>query len=385
MDGSHAREQREMNQLSRRHLLGALPLAALGNGASYRIGTAKGRQCFVDPAGRPFFSIGMNHIDSAPLRSDDTWRREFGDDTRRWLKAVHADLLAWGFNSVGWVQEYVAINDQHHRHSRSFTPEEYRGLNMPYGHLLPFIESHQWEIETRLPKIDNPGFAEWCDYVARDQCVRYRDDPRLIGYFYSDCPVWVHTKPDNTWRGALFDAKELATATGRAELARLATHYYRTLQQAVRRYDPHHLILGDRYEARAPLPEEVVRAALPFVDVLSFQCFAPPADIRATLQRWASFSGKPVLLADAAHWAKPYTPTWPPPEDRQHDAAEYAETLSSLLDLPACIGYHLCGAYLKNNARRYGFRDAQNRLEPHVAAMVRANHAALSRFRKETA
>ena len=82
---------------------------------------------------------------------------------------MHADLLAWGFNSVGWVQEYVAINDQHHRHSRSPTPEESRWLNMPYGHLLPLIESNQWEIETRLPKIDNPEIAEWCDSVARDR------------------------------------------------------------------------------------------------------------------------------------------------------------------------------------------------------------------------
>jgi hypothetical protein len=371
-----------MNRLSRRHLLGAIPLAAMGKGTFYRIGTVKGRQCFVDPAGRPFFSIGMNHIDSAPLRSDDTWHREFGNDAQRWLKTVRADLLAWGFNSVGWVQEFVSISAQHHRHSRSFTPEEYRWLSMPYGHMLPFIESHQWEIETRLPKIDSPGFAEWCDYVARDQCVRYREDSQLIGYFYSDCPVWVHTKADNAWRGALFDAKDLATGKGRAELERLATHYYRTLHQAIRRYDPNHLILGDRYEARAPLPEEVVRAALPFVDVLSFQCFSPPAEMRATLERWAKLSRKPVLLADAAHWAKPYNATWPPPEDRQHDAVQYAEALSGLLDLPSCVGYHLCGAYLKNNTRRYGFRDAHNRLEPYVAAMARANQGALARFRK---
>ena len=103
------------------------------------------------------------------MRPNDTWHREFGDDAQRWLKAVRADLLAWGFNSVGWVWVYVAINDQHHRHSRSFTPEEYRWLNMPYRHLLPLIESHQWEIETRLLKIDSPEIAERCDSVARDR------------------------------------------------------------------------------------------------------------------------------------------------------------------------------------------------------------------------
>ncbi|MBM3766263.1 MAG: hypothetical protein FJW32_12815, partial [Acidobacteria bacterium] len=84
-------------RISRRQLLGTLPLAAAGSGGFYRIGKVKGRQCFLDPAGRPFFSIGMNHVDSAPLRTDDTWRREFGNDTERWLKTVRTDLQSWGF------------------------------------------------------------------------------------------------------------------------------------------------------------------------------------------------------------------------------------------------------------------------------------------------
>ena len=91
----------------------------------------KQRVCFITGNGLPFFSIGMNHIDSAPLRADATWDREFGDDVRRWLRLVHDDLLAWGFNTAGWVQEVVVLNEQHHRHSRSFTPEEYRWLGLP--------------------------------------------------------------------------------------------------------------------------------------------------------------------------------------------------------------------------------------------------------------
>lgn len=371
--------------VSRRGLLGALagPLWGQITGSFFRIGSRGGRQCLLDPAGRPFFSLGLNHIDSSPLRSSRIWETEFGGDMRRWLHSVRNDLLRWGFNTAGWVQEYVVINGQHHRHSRSFTPEEYRWLDLPYGHLLPFLESHQWEIETRLPDLDSTGFAEWCDWVARDQCARLREDPRLIGYFYADCPVWVHSRPDNAWRGALFDARELASEAGRKELERLAGHYYRTLHGAIRRYDPYHLILGDRYEARAPLPEEVVRGALPYVDVLSFQCFAPPAEIRAVLERWAGFSGKPVLLADATQWAQPFQPVWPPPEDRLHDTVAYAATLRELLAMPACLGYHLCGAYLKNNARRYGLRDARNRIEPHVPAIARANHEAAAGFRRQ--
>jgi hypothetical protein len=247
---------------------------------------------------------------------------------------------------------------------------------MPYCHLLPFIESHQWEIETRLPKIGSAGFAEWCDYVARDQCSRFRDDPKLIGYFYTDCPTWVHSRKGNEWKAPLFDPKELATESGRKELLRLAGVYYRVLHETVRRYDPHHLILGDRYEALAPLPGEVVQAALPYVDALSFQCFAPPDEIGRLLSKWAEFSNKPVLLADSAHRNQPAGT----PEDRPHDPERYARALDVLLGIPACIGYHLCGAYLRNRARRSGFRDEKNRPAAFAARFGELNRIALERF-----
>ena len=54
---------------------------------------------------------------------------------------------------------------------------------MPYCHMLPFTEAHQWQVEVRQPDVTSPDFEEWCDYVARDACARFRDDPKLIGYF----------------------------------------------------------------------------------------------------------------------------------------------------------------------------------------------------------
>ena len=84
---------------------------------------------------------------------------------------------------------------------------------------------------------------------------------------------------------------------------------------------------------------------------------------------------------DAPVQAELATPGRPYP--RRGGLCRYA--VNRLLDLPSCVGYHLCGAYLKNNARRYGFRDARNRLEPHVEAMTRANRAAEARFKRETA
>ena len=59
----------------------------------------------------------------------------------------------------------------------------------------------------------------------------------------------MHTRPDNAWRGPIFDPERLKSEAGRKELTRLARANYPTTHDAIRRYDPHHLILGDRYEA----------------------------------------------------------------------------------------------------------------------------------------
>jgi len=114
------------------------------------------------------------------------------------------------------------------------------------------------EVETRLPDFFSKDFEEWCDYVARDSCQRMADDPKLIGYFYVDCPVWIHPGLAK-WRGPLFDAKKLESQAGRDELRALATRYYQVTHAAIRRYDRNHLILGDRYEAARRFPTSCSR------------------------------------------------------------------------------------------------------------------------------
>jgi hypothetical protein len=306
------------------------------------------------PGGEPFFSLGLNHIDSSPLRSagtGDLWQRKYGNSVERWLReAVRRDLMDWGFNSVGWTQEVVIRQPTFHRHSPGFTFEEYQWLGLPYAHLLPFAETHQWDAEVRHPDFFSRDFEEWCDYVARSQCARMTGDEKLIGYFYTDCPCWVHTRPGNHWKGPLFDPEKLKTDAGRAELTRLATRYYQVTRDAIRRYDERHLILGDRYEANAPLPDEVLLAARPFVDVFSFQHFGPGDRIRADLSRFAALTGRPVLLADSAGQIRQ------PDGTSRNDPVKYRETLAALREIPACVGFHLCGAYLRNNARRRGLR-----------------------------
>jgi len=333
----------------------------------FTLGQRKGRWFLITPEGQPFFTMGLNHIDPASLRYPENleiWKNKYNGSTIQWIKeSVVPNLQSWGFNTVGWVQEVTVKQWQH---SRPFTIDEYRALDMPYCHLLPFIESHQWEKHTVHFDFRSEDWKEWCDYVARSHCAELSDEKNLIGYFYSDCPTWVHEREHNAWRGPIFDPERLKTDAGRKELRELARLYYQTTYDAIRRYDPHHLILGDRYEANAPLPPEVYEEALPFVDVLSFQDFRAPI---THLAEWHEKTGKPVLLADAAGLRNDGDAFF-----RSNNGGWYAETLEALFENPGCIGFHLCGAYQRNKARRRGLLDENEQPDQEeINVMAEAN------------
>lgn len=328
----------------------------------FTVGKRRGRWWLITPEGKPFFTIGLNHLDAASLRYVENrhiWNDHYGNSMQNWLQEVRKDLEGWGFNTVGWVQEVVTREKENHRHSRNFTYEEYQWLGMPYCHMLPFVDFHQWEVETINPDVKGKSFSEWCDYVARAHCGRFADDRKLIGYFYSDCPTWVHIRKDNKWKGPLFDPERLKSKAGRKELYDLAQTYYKVTYDAIRRYDKNHLILGDRYEAKAALPDEVVKGALPYVDILSFQCFGKADVVQDKLGYWAENYEKPLLLADNSNRRKGK----PPQHGSYQDPVVYGEIMKTLRAMPTCIGYHLCGAYIRNRVRRLGLRDEQNAVD----------------------
>lgn len=338
----------------------------------FTLGKAKGHWFLITPDGKPFFTLGLNHIDPATMRYPENihlWKEKYAGSTLRWIEeSVSPNLKSWGFNTVGWVQE---VSVRQWRHSRAFTVDEYRALNMPYCHLLPFMESHQWEQHIVHYDFKSEDWKEWCDYVARSHCAELNDDKNLIGYFYSDCPTWIHQRPQNEWRGPIFDPERLKSEAGQKELRELATSYYKTTHDAIRRYDKHHLIFGDRYEANAPIAMEVINSSFPFVDVLSFQDFRMPVQ---HLEEWHRKTGKPVLLADAAKMK------WQtlPGEFTRNEGAWYAEVVEALFKNPGCIGFHLCGAYQRNRARRYGLLDEQERPDEENVSLMKAANQKIS-------
>lgn len=327
------------------------------------------------PNGRPFYSLGINHLSNAVLKYPENqhiWYEKYGNSQKKWLKAVHKNLKSWGFNTVGWTADVVTKEKDSHKHSRPYTYEEYQWLDMPYCHRLPFAEIHHYESDVKNPDFFSKGFAEWCDYVAREYCTQFARDEKLIGYFYADCPAWIHTRKEAAWKGPLFDPELLETESGKKELFRIATKYYQTCHDAIRRYDKHHLILGDRYEAKRPWSKIVFDAAKPYVDVISFQFFASGPELEKGLNEFARLTAMPILLAD---FGVPDYSTWEQGYI-SNDWKKYGEVLRHLPNIPANIGAHFCGAYLRNRQRKYGILDERDEANPLEINLLKKEHKA---------
>jgi hypothetical protein len=154
----------------------------------------------------------------------------------------------------------------------------------------------------------------------------------------------------------------------------MAIQYYKTIHDAIRKYDPNHLILGDRYEANAPIATEVIEAALPYVDVLSFQDFRDPA---THLEEWHKKTGKPVLLADGSGITKGegiYKRT---------DGTWYAKQIVALFNNPGCVGFHLCGAYQRNKARARGLLDEHEHPDIENVEIIQQTNEKIDSWMKE--
>jgi len=320
----------------------------------FRLETIDGCWWLIDPEGCAFLSIGVNHIESTALKYPDNvhiWHERYSTD-EKWLReGVASRLRAWGFNTIGWTQEVITSD---FRHSPIWEFEQYQWADLPYCHMLPFTDIATYEPWPIYPDVFSAEFEQWVDYVARSYCVDMANDPKLIGYFYSDCPAWESR--DRAASGA--SGLDLTTCEGIREIKHIADRYYTLLHEAIRHYDKNHLIFGDRYDGKLGIPGWLLETMIPTVDVLSIQYYAPWEDVAQDLARWHALCGKPILLADSAFLA-PTELLHVSESARVHvpDQAARGDAYRSFATIayaqPYIVGWHWC-AFIENRVRRSG-------------------------------
>jgi hypothetical protein len=297
-----------------------------------------GRWWLVTPTGQPFYSAGIDHVTADPdtTRNTDTcpYCTTVAADypsTAAWAKATAQRLRAWGFNTIS-----------------SFSSVSTFSATMPYTVLLTMANGSDWFARTFVTSIDKQ---------AESQVAPRADTPNLIGYITDSELQWG---PD--WRGS---SSLLSTylalpagAPGRAVaqqfkgnptgfLFTLATRYFSVVNAAIRKYDPHHLILGAKVIAQLIQPA-LLEAARPYVDVFSVDDYAiTPATtalvhrlwpqympVTPTLANIESYLHVPLLIgeysfrADGSGPPNSYPPIYPSLADQGQRAAAYAADVS---------------------------------------------------------
>ena len=297
----------------------------------FRTEKIDGRWVLVDPHGHPFFSTGM---DLAGYRQGsfattvtgreylfeqlpppgEAWltphrdvsfyvaniMRRFGDNWQEeWTAHTIARLKSWGFNTIGnWSDRELAVDS-----------------GMAY--VLPlsgWTTRKRFPFPYDFPDVFSEEFETNVDAAARRQCAPLKDDPNLIGWFIGNEPHWARPFGAlRSWADTLLADPEpsatkerlkalLAANPERQEeikrefLFTCARRYLEVVTRAVRRHDPHHLVLGIRFAGR---PEDEWIKMSRMFDVFSINIysreFAPEAE---TVRHYAELSGKPVLIGE---------------------------------------------------------------------------------------
>ena len=150
-----------------------------------------GRWWLVTPEGNAFLSFGINHLYPDLFNQDynrEAWRERLGVEAlgqgnqfasalRGWFLGVCRDF---GFNTVGVHNSLQIVNRPRPA--------------VPYMQPIRFVDIPHWRQavpDGHFLDVFAPEFAARCDRMAREHAAPLREDPFLLGYSMTDCPLFT--------------------------------------------------------------------------------------------------------------------------------------------------------------------------------------------------
>jgi hypothetical protein len=285
-----------------------------------------GRHFLITPEGHGYRALGINHFHSMTSRDYDQ---------------VIRNIRQWGFNA-GCYQGPQWMWDRY-----PYT----KGIN-----LLPVC---QWlpDGKFRFKDVFDPGTLEEMESTVRKIVQPQRSNPMLIGYFWTDIPIWKRHRNGEDWI-SFYKALDEGSPGGRvwrdwkaehpeekesAFLAVIARRLYAKGNEYLRTYDKNHLVFGDRYH-EIDMPDIVAREALPYIDAIAVQPTSREFN-RDFFDHIFDKYGKPIYIAD--HVSSFATREHPvtmgqAAGDAASYVAYYERYVTAALSHPCIIGYNKC-------------------------------------------
>jgi hypothetical protein len=295
----------------------------------FRVEKIDNRWWFIDPEGHQFFSNGITCInawcDTRYTGREDifaavppeftnsrklgtfsdtkllgregdksyyTWNlyRRFGDEwNNKWVDLTIRRMKSWGMNTVGKWSD----------------PELEKSGRIPY---VTFLKG--WGIETGImgmPDIYAPDYVTKVDSAAAVQCGTRKNDPFLVGYLIGQEPPWVNRIPllveailNGTQSSMQNELKKYLSEGDTPERRRTFMYdsyskFLEIINNAIRKYDPNHLVLG--YGFAGSTPAEIIDASKKCFDIFSFTNFVYVANLKE-IEKIYSLTGLPVIIGE---------------------------------------------------------------------------------------
>lgn len=365
------------------------------------------RWWLVTPDGAAFLSFGLNHADVEYLLQDyniDHWRAKFGfqdpkdpEFRQGFIKKVMEDIKVFGMNTLGCHarKEIFGTLTIPYLQGLFFARTAYWIVRSPEYYPDVFSDEFKDRCEQVaqrlcLPKKDDPFLIGYTftnvpiltdlDAEAHGMVPWGRPQPtmptwpRALRNKGPEAPckkVFVSImreqyptiqafnsvyKTNFTSFDALLTSKNWSpnvktsgiedSNDNRSFLMRIYDRYYTVACEAVRKFDPNHLIFGDPINANTPPPDEIISLVAKHTDIISYQYYGAYDEYSQLLDRWSELTGMPLFNTDS-NFAVPYkempNPVGPHCPDEETRARYFLDFATRAFSRPDFIGWHWCG------------------------------------------
>jgi agarase len=188
--------------------------AAPSESGYYGVERRDGRWWLTTPDGRPFFSVGLDYVNSHGMTAQDgtnpyraVMHAKYGNpiDQAAWARDAGNRLTAWGFNTVGAFSagaggRLAGLPDtpQLYPLHNGVIPAMRRGNGGGDAYPIMVVSPNDgWEFHRLFVDVYHPTFAAGAEAYFAAQLPARVNDPTLIGYFLdNELPFW-YREPDN--------------------------------------------------------------------------------------------------------------------------------------------------------------------------------------------
>ncbi len=387
----------------------------------FHIDQINGKWFLLTPEGKPFYLRGANHYGDGtylPLNREEKY-----GDVANWRASVVQRHRDWGFNylppsigpsevSTGPIPPSRGPNGLPRSNAPGYRTDEWSAKaftesGMPFTAFLGHPKQYMG-YSGNMPDVFSREFREGVDKRCREFCAPLKDNPNLVGYHFCHNPPWhehagsffdwCHEIVDDgsearkvwaqlmrriygtveRWRETYttpigsfdeladlkfpLDGRISAVRMRRDKVAfmkRVCREWYKVYHDAIRRYDPNHLILGDRNSVHLqPLSDWAIHTMAPYVDVVSINVMGPMHVALQEMEQVTCHWDGPIHLADTG--AGIHNGTYPKATYMCRDLPEFENVYSTYMKLgvehPQVIGMGWCG-YYETQSMRSGLVD----------------------------